>query len=53
MSSNQENTIRNALRALGYTHGHVQTEQHYGRAIVYVDGGKVGIWDFLRGCFVD
>lgn len=51
--SNAEFTIRNALIALGYTRGHVQTEQHYERAIVYVDGGKVGIWDFARGTFVD
>lgn len=53
MSAEQGNTIRNALRALGVSRGHVQVEQHYGRAVVYLDGKQFGIWDFMRGCFVD
>lgn len=53
MSANQENTIESALRALGVSRGHVQTEEHYGRCIVYLDGKQFGIWDFARGTFVD
>jgi hypothetical protein len=53
MSQEQSNTIRNALRALGISRGHVLVEQHYGRGIVYVNGEQFGIWDFSRACFVD
>jgi hypothetical protein len=53
MSAEQNNTIRDALRALGVAHGRVLVEQHYGRAVVYLDGEQFGIWDFSRACFVD
>ncbi len=52
-SAEQNNTIRDALRALGVAHGRVLVEQHYGRAVVYLDGERFRIWDFMRGCFVD
>lgn len=46
---------REALVKLGYSYEDAQRAilKHEGHWIVYLDGERIGIYDFMRGTFVD
>lgn len=47
--------VREALVKLGYSPEDAQRAilKHEGHWVVYLDGERIGIYDFMRGTFID
>lgn len=50
----QEKAIHEALKSLGLKDfTRLEIEDTKGRAVVYIDGERFGVWDYKRQTFVD